>query len=96
MHEAELRSIPACRPRGLWASLHLDRAAEPHLRRLSQSRHETATDGSSAYNESFSVGVTSNLKGRLSELTNKGTTHAVAAAKARFPRYHVDRVPAVF
>jgi hypothetical protein len=48
------------------------------------------------HKHSGSVGVTPNLKRRLSEFTNKGSAHAIAAAKARFPRYHVNRVPAVF
>jgi hypothetical protein len=45
---------------------------------------------------SDSVRAMPNLKRRLSEFTNKGSAHAIAGAKAHFPRYHVNRVPAVF
>ena len=48
------------------------------------------------HNHSDSVRVTPNLKRRLSKFTNKGSTHAIAGTKAHFPRYHVNRVPAVF
>jgi hypothetical protein len=50
----------------------------------------------SAHKHSDSVRVTPNLKRRLSEFTNKGSAHAIAGAKANFPRYHVNRVQAVF
>src|SRR5262249_16581629 len=42
------------------------------------------------------AGITSNLYRRLSESAYEGPTHPVTVTKTYFPRYDVDRVPAVF
>src|SRR5690242_5801420 len=47
-------------------------------------------------NDLLGAGVTPDFKRRLSELADKGPAHAVAAAEARFPRDHFDRMPGVF